>query len=148
MKGFRYSYQKIIDLKSSEKSQAEWVLSSALTRLQAEEMSLSELRMTRQEWESKQLHSAQAGVSLSELQTVQHYLDYIDSCIEKKALDVRRAEGAVSLSRSGLSDKVKAEKVWLRAKDTAQQRFRYTAQLKEQNELDELATVRYLVQAQ
>ncbi|MUT66354.1 flagellar export protein FliJ [Paenibacillus sp. NEAU-GSW1] len=147
MASFRYSYQKIVDLKTSEKTQAEWLLSSAIGALQVEELSLSELRQKRFEWEEKQQESALLSVSLSELQLVQHYLEYLDCCIENKLRDIRRAQQKVDNSRSELADRMKDEKVWMKAKEHAHERFRYATQLKEQNELDEIATVRYIASA-
>ena len=38
---FRYSLQKIVDLKKNEKTQAEWILSHAMGVLQEEEHSLT-----------------------------------------------------------------------------------------------------------
>lgn len=40
---FHYTFQKVVDLKGNEKTQAEWMLSSALGELQAQEKSLDEL---------------------------------------------------------------------------------------------------------
>ena len=41
MSKFRYAYQKIADLKTSEKTQAEWLLSTAVGMLHTEEDSLN-----------------------------------------------------------------------------------------------------------
>ncbi|MFF2089010.1 flagellar export protein FliJ [Paenibacillus sp. NPDC058174] len=147
MASFRYSYQKIVDLKTSEKTQAEWLLSSAIGELQIEELSLSELRAKRAEWEASLLETSQTAVSLSELQMLQHYLEYLDSCIESKLKDIRRAQMRVDSNRSLLADRMKDEKVWMKAKEHEHERFRYATQLKEQNELDEMATVRYIASA-
>ena len=147
MGAFKYSFQKIVDLKTSEKTQAEWVLSSALSVLSAEEQSLEELHNTRLEWEKRQLEASQSGVPLGELQMIQQYLDHLLSLIEEKAEDVRKAQIKVDQCRNKLADRMKDEKVWLKAKDHALERFRYTNQLKEQNELDEMATVRFMMPA-
>jgi flagellar export protein FliJ len=145
MAAFRYAYQKIVDLKSSEKTQAEWQLSSAIGALQAEELSLAELQMKRREWEKKQHENAHIAVSLAELQLMQHYLEYLDSCIASKLTDVKQAERKVEDNRSNLAERMKDEKVWLKAKEHAKDRFRHVMQIKEQNELDEMATVRFKV---
>ncbi|MGO4106847.1 flagellar export protein FliJ [Paenibacillus sp. YAF4_2] len=145
MASFRYAYQKIVDLKSSEKTQAEWQLSSAIGVLQAEELSLAELRTKRTEWESKQYESSHEAVTLSELQLMQHYLEYLDSCIANKLTEVKHAERKVEHNRSNLAERMKDEKVWLKAKEHAGDRFRHVMQIKEQNELDEMATVRFKV---
>jgi len=142
---FRYTFQKIVDLKGSEKSQAEWILSSNIGILSAEEASLKELEETRHDWEQKLIAASQSAVSLSELQVIQQYLDYLLACITNKLTDVKHAQKAVEQSRLQLSDKMKDEKVWLKAKDHALERFRYALQIKEQNDLDELATVRFMI---
>lgn len=142
---FRYSFQKVVDLKSSEKTQAEWLLSSAIGTLAAEELSLEELRTEQQEWEEKLIFSSQSAVTLSELQVIQQYLEYIETCIASKLKDVLSAQKAVENGRLVLSGKMKDEKVWLKAKDHARERFQYALQIKEQNELDELASVRFMM---
>ncbi|MNF18848.1 hypothetical protein D3C80_2231970 [compost metagenome] len=58
---------------------------------------------------------------------------------------MRQAQKVVDQSRMMLSDKMKDEKVWLKAKDHAHERFQHALQLKEQNELDELASVRFML---
>ncbi|MDF2834872.1 MAG: flagellar export protein FliJ [Paenibacillus sp.] len=145
MAAFHYSFQKVVDLKSSQKSQAEWQLSDALSALSLQEMSLRELLTAKEEWEDKLQQSASQAVPLSEVVLIGQYIDHLQSCIEKKKLDVRQAERVVEQNRSKLADKVKDEKVWLKAKDHAWDKFRYALQLKEQNELDEMATVRFMM---
>lgn len=145
MAAFRYTFQRVVDLKGSEKTQAEWMLSSAIGDLTAEELSLELLRAKKQDWEEKLQEATQISVPLSELQVIQQYLDYLVDCIKSKLKDVLHAQKAVEQSRLKLSDKMKDEKVWLKAKDHARDRFQYALQIKEQNELDELASVRFMI---
>lgn len=145
MATFHYSFQKVVDLKSSQKTQAEWQLSEALSALSAQEMSLRELVLAKEEWEEKLQQASQQAIPLSEVRLIGQYLDHLQACIDKKRLDVRQAERVVEQNRSRLADKMKDEKVWLKAKDHAWDRFRHALQLKEQNELDEMATVRFMM---
>ena len=145
MASFRYSFQKVVDLKTSEKTQAEWTLSSAIGALAEEELSLELLRAKQREWEGKLHEATRIAVPLSELQVIQHYLDHLVACITSKLKDVLQAQKAVEQSRLKLSDKMKDEKVWLKAKDHARDRFQHAMQIKEQNELDELASVRFMI---
>ncbi|OUS71599.1 flagellar export protein FliJ [Paenibacillus sp. MY03] len=145
MATFHYSFQKVVDLKTSQKTQAEWLLSDALSALSVQEMSLRELVLAKEEWEEKLQRSAQQVMPLSEVRIIGEYLEHLQTCIDKKRLDVLQAERVVEHSRSRLADKVKDEKVWLKAKDHAWDRFRHALQLKEQNELDEMATVRFMM---
>lgn len=145
MAAFHYSFQKVVDLKTSQKTQAEWLLSSALGALSAEEKSLQELQETKLEWEERLQAASRHAVPLAELQIMGQYLEHLQTCIESKLLDVKKAERVVEQNRSKLADRMKDEKVWLKAKDHAMDRFRQALQLKEQNELDEMATVRFIM---
>lgn len=148
MAGFHYSFQRIVDLKGSEKTQAEWQLSSAIGALTAEEKLLSELQQQRHMWEQKLLTCSEQAVPLSELQTIQQYIDYLIACISNKMSDVGKAQRAVDTCREQLADRMKDEKVWVKAKEKAFDKFRYALQMKEQNELDEMASVRFMLPTQ
>lgn len=143
MTSFQYSFQKVVDLKASQKTQAEWILSEALGVLSAQEQSLHELRSTQSEWEERLHAASMQAVPLTELLVIGQYLEHLQVCIERKLLDIQRAEVEVVQCRSKLAEKMKDEKVWLKAKDRAWERFRHALQIKEQNELDEMATVRF-----
>ncbi|WP_240941606.1 flagellar export protein FliJ [Paenibacillus sp. HB172176] len=145
---FQYSFQKVVDLKKSQKTQAEWLLSNALSLLSAQEASLNELQQAKADWEAKLQSASAEGVPLSEIVIIREYLDHVQACIEKKLLQVEHAQHAVEQSRSRLSDKMKDEKVWLKAKDNAFHTYRQEMSIKEQNELDEMATVRFKMGAQ
>jgi flagellar FliJ protein len=147
MSKFRYAYQKIADLKTSEKTQAEWLLSSAVGKLHTEEDSLNRLYQERFSW-GERLQSASANaVSLSELVLMQGYVEHLDICITRKQNDVKAAQQEVDNGRTVLSDKMKDEKVWQKSKEHAFNRFRAVMQVKEQNELDDIATTRFMFSA-
>jgi flagellar FliJ protein len=147
MASFRYSFQKVVDLKASEKMQAEWLLSSAIGALAAEELSLEQLRLEQQHWEQRLIDASMQAVPLQELQMIQQYVEHLAGCVVNKLTEVAQAQQAVERRRGKLSDKMKDEKVWLKAKEHAHERFRHTMQLKDQNELDELASVRFMLSA-
>lgn len=147
MAKFRYAYDKIVGLKESEKRQAEWLLSDALGKLQMEQMSLAQLQAERKQWEERLADMASSAVPLGELMAVQQYIDHLDGCIMSKLAEVRQAKGVVEVSRNHLTVKMKDEKVWLQAKERALGRFRQAVMQQEQNELDEMATVRFMVAA-
>lgn len=145
MASFHYSFQKVVDLKASQKTQAEWVLSGALGELSTQEQNLYQLRQSQAEWEERLHQATTQAVPLSDLLVIGQYLDHLQACIERKLEDVHHAQKAVDQCRSKLADKMKDEKVWLKAKDHAWERFRHALQIKEQNELDEMATVRFIM---
>ncbi|MFC4812386.1 flagellar export protein FliJ [Paenibacillus sp. GCM10023250] len=147
MARFQYAYQKIVDLKTSEKSQAEWQLSVVVGKLTQAEQSLLQLQAERAVWSEKLQNASLRAVSLSEIMTIQTYIDFLDDGILRKIGDVRQAESAVEAGRKTLSDRMVDEKVWLKTKEHARQRFMAEMAAKEQHELDELASVRFMYAA-
>jgi flagellar protein FliJ len=139
---FRYPLQKIVDLKGNEKSQAEWEYAASLGRMREEEERLDFLFRERRETEDRFTRTAAAPVALAELTGLQQYLDMLDGSIQRQLEEVRHAEGQVRLKQSRLAEKSVDEKVWVNARDKAFQRYRYESLAKEQNELDEIASVR------
>ncbi|MBT2761027.1 flagellar export protein FliJ [Paenibacillus lautus] len=144
---FHYAFQKIVDLKSNEKTQAEWMLSSAIGKLQAEEKSLNELYEMRDQMYRAQQEVASRCVPVAEIRNIQVYAEYLEECIERKRDDIRIAHVNVTKKQKVLSDKMLDEKVWLKARDKSQEKFRHESLLREQNELDEMATVRFAIKA-
>ncbi|WP_379151327.1 flagellar export protein FliJ [Paenibacillus sp. sgz5001063] len=144
---FHYTFQKVVDLKGNEKTQAEWLLSSAIGELQAHEKSLEDLIQQRLELMQSLQHAAEQRTPLSKLREMQDYVDYLDQCIARKHSDVSRAHVEVRHKQDHLSTKVLDEKVWLKAKDKALTAFQHNMILREQNELDEMATVRFAMKS-
>lgn len=144
---FHYTFQKVVDLKGNEKTQAEWMLSSALGELQAQEKSLDELMSQRSSLMASLQSAAEQKTPLAKLREMQDYADYLDRCIARKQSDISRAHMEVQSKQNHLSTKVLDEKVWLMAKDKAQTAFLQNMSLREQNELDEMATVRFAMKS-
>ncbi|MHA6529257.1 flagellar export protein FliJ [Paenibacillus sp. BAC0078] len=144
---FHYTFQKVVDLKGNEKTQAEWMLSSALGELQAQEKSLDELIAGRTALMLSLQQAAEQKTPMSKLREMQDYVDYLDQCIARKHLDISRAHLEVQHKQDHLSTKVLDEKVWLKARDKAQTAFLQNMSLREQNELDEMATVRFAMKS-
>lgn len=145
--GFTYHFQKVVDLKSKEKTQAEWLLSSAIGKLQAEEMHLMELVQDRESMMEGISSFSLQTASVSSLQEMNRYVHYLDECISRKSNDVAHAEVNVKKNQDFLNDKMLDEKVWNQARDKAKMYYQQEMLLREQNELDEMATVRFAVKA-
>ncbi|WP_054958670.1 flagellar export protein FliJ [Paenibacillus dakarensis] len=144
---FHYAFQKIVDLKGNEKTQAEWMLSSALGKLQAEEKSLSELFEMREQMYEAQQNAAERCAPVLEIRNIQTYIEYLESCIAKKRDDIKLAHINVNDKKQQLNEKMLDEKVWLKARDKSKEKFQHESLLREQNELDEMATVRFAMNA-
>ncbi|MGG3455676.1 flagellar export protein FliJ [Paenibacillus rhizolycopersici] len=144
---FRYVYQKVVDLKSNEKTQAEWMLSAAVGELQSEQRSLEQLLEEKASIAAAIAAEAENTASMIKLQELQRYMGFIDQAIERKQGDIRVAEQKVEHKKTVLKGKMLDEKVWLKAKEKAMDKFQHDMLLREQNELDEMATVRFAMRA-
>ncbi len=144
---FHYTFQKVVDLKGNEKTQAEWMLSSALGELQAQERSLDELNFQRNAMMLSLQTATEQSTPMVKIREMQEYVDYLDNCIARKHADISRAHQEVQKKQDQLSTKVLDEKVWLKAKDKAETLFQQSMILREQNELDEMATVRFAMKS-
>jgi flagellar FliJ protein len=140
---FRYPLQKIVDLKTNEKTQAEWILSHAMTVLQEEEQSLHSLHSEKSDIHADLTLAVGVSANISQLRTFQSYMTHLDLRITKKVKDVERAEQNVVHKKGHLSEKMIDEKVWSKAKDKAKKIFEGIERTKEQQILDEMATTRH-----
>ncbi len=139
---FRYPLQKIVDLKGSEKSMAEWEYAASLGMLRVEEERLEQLSEERRGLEQLLQETSVKPTPMTELRMLQRYLEVLDERIQRQREGVRSAESLVNKRQSHLKDKMVDEKVWLNTRDRALERFRIDRLAKEQNELDEIAIVR------
>ncbi|WP_314586146.1 flagellar export protein FliJ [Paenibacillus terrigena] len=143
---FHYPFQKVVDLKGSEKTQAEWVLSASIGKLQQVTSVLHQLEAEK-ESALDSIQEATMACCVSSLQSMQSYLSRIEQSIRNQLNDVQVAKTDVERNQLHLTDKMKDEQVWQQARERAKERFRYEMQLREQNELDEMATVRFSLSA-
>jgi flagellar FliJ protein len=140
---FRFPFQKIVDLKSNEKMQAEWMLSSAVSRLDEEERSLDGLEQEKDRIQGHMVQSSETFISVLDLQIMQTYIHHLSSQISSKQQDVENAKLKVDDKQKDLSNRMLDEKVWNRAKEKAYIQYQATLQKKEQEQLDDMASVRY-----
>lgn len=140
---FRYTYQKIVELKESEKKQAEWRLADSMGKLQNEERMLSQYEGQFQVLKDDLRQAAELTVKIAELQTMQGYAQHLEWQIARKSQDVAMAMEEVASKQQELLTRVQDEKVWSKAKEKAFIKFTNMLSKKEQNELDEIATNRF-----
>lgn len=139
---FKYPLQKIVDLKGSEKSMAEWEYAAALGKLRTEEERFEELRRHREETMRRLAEQTLRPTPLAEIQRLQSEIEWLDQRMKHQRAEVRKAEELSALRQRKLADKMVDEKVWLKARDKAYEQFRSETLAREQNELDEMAIMR------
>jgi len=139
---FRYPLQKIVDLKGSEKSMAEWEYAAALGRLRTEQERFEQLRRQQEEAMRRLAERTLRPTPLAEIQRLQSEIDWLNQRMKHQRAEVQKAEEQSALRRRKLEGKMIDEKVWLKAREKAHERFRSEAMAREQNELDEIAGMR------
>lgn len=144
---FKYVYQKVVDLRTNEKSQAEWILSAAVGELEAQKRSLEQLLADRVLTWSAIQQEVETKAEVAKLQQLQRHMDFLEKCIITKNNEVRYAEVNVETKQKQLNSKVLDEKVWLKAREKANASFQHELLLREQSDLDEMATVRFAMRA-
>jgi flagellar FliJ protein len=140
---FRYKLQKIVDLKSNQKAQAEWMLSMAMSKMKLEEQSLEELERTRRSLMDSMQEAAAATTSAAELTMLQAYLQHIDLLIERKLQELKLARQEVVERSDQLVARMKDEKIWHKARERSLNAFIADYNRREQTVMDEIASVRY-----
>ncbi|TNJ64295.1 flagellar export protein FliJ [Paenibacillus hemerocallicola] len=136
---FRYPLQKLVDLKTNEKEQAEWMLSEAVGQLQQEQQALTELEEELARVGEELAYASIHRTTISQMQLLQHYSQHLEQQIRLKTKDVDRAQANVTDKQHVLTGKMMEEKVWTKAKEKAQLQFTAIVMKKEQEELDEIA---------
>lgn len=141
---FHYAFQQIVDLKNTERTQAEWVLSDALGKLRSEQSTLSELESEKRRMQEELATSSENSTTISQMLVMQHYVNHLNRQISLKTTDVKQAQRQVEQKQQVLTDKMLDEKVWSKAREKAFEAHTAQSLKKEQEELDELASVRFL----
>ncbi|HEY0827506.1 MAG TPA: flagellar export protein FliJ [Bacilli bacterium] len=140
---FNYSLQKILDLKSNEKTQAEWHLSEAIAELSNEENDLCRLYSEMTAIQETLLNDTQNSSTISNLLLIQQYLEHLEQLIINKNKGIAASKNNVENKQQNLSSKMLDEKVWVKAKEKAYQKFSSDISRKDQNELDEIASTQH-----
>lgn len=136
---FKYPLQKVVNLKKTEKSNAEMLLARAMGQLRLVEMSLVELETEWNEVQQLLMDSAQQPTPVSTLVAIQDYLEHLELCIKRKRYEAELAKMEVQNKQVYLTERTVDEKVWLKTRERAYQKYTEVVQRKEQYVLDEIA---------
>jgi flagellar FliJ protein len=139
---FRYSFQRVLDLKANEKKQAESVLSQAMGAMTSAEQELSELMLSKYRTQQHLADHAASKRPMAEMIAVQHYVDHLEERIQSAKRRLLVAEQRVNELRQQVTDRTVEEKVWLKAREKAHAVHRTEIERRAQYEMDEMAAVR------
>ncbi|WP_371017952.1 flagellar export protein FliJ [Pseudalkalibacillus sp. JSM 102089] len=142
MAAFHFPFQRILDVKENEKSQAQLEMAESLKAQVDIERSLRDLEQAvlsmRQRLEERQ----QEGVSIIDLLKEEEHITYLEGQLHQKRNQLIQVEHQVSEQQDTLASKVREEKTWQSIKETRKEEFYHDMKMIEQNELDDLNTVR------
>ncbi|MGB8001460.1 MAG: flagellar FliJ family protein [Anaerobacillus sp.] len=139
---FQFPFQRILDVKENEKSQDQLEMAESLKVQVDLEHSLATLE---QEIYSKRLRLEQRqldGLSITDLLKEEEHIAYLERLLQQKKQQLNQIEEQLSEQKDTLASKVKEEKTWQSIKETRKEEFHRDMQILEQNELDDLTTVR------
>jgi flagellar FliJ protein len=142
---FRFPLQKIVDLKGNEKTQAEWMLSQALSKLRDEEQFLLQLNDEIIKQQEQLSRSSETPIPIVDIQFIQGYITHLEKQIERKQAEVQDARVNVQGKQSLLMDRTVDEKVWIKTREKALNLFTATSLKKDQQDMDEMASGRHSV---
>ncbi|MCA0991140.1 flagellar export protein FliJ [Pseudalkalibacillus hwajinpoensis] len=129
-------------MKENEKSQAQLEMAESLkvqVDLEYETHQLEEnIYAMRERLEQRQLE----GLPILELLKVEEHIAYLEKQLERKQQQLNQVEHKVSEQQDTLASKVREEKTWQSIKETRKEEFYHDQKMIEQNELDDLNTVR------
>lgn len=140
---FQYRLQKILDLKNNERTQAEWMLSAALSQLHNEKEQLEHLLESKEQLGQILTEASVNCAKIAEIVNIQQYISFVDRQIELKDEEVKIAEHRVNHKKTQLHHKLIDEKIFDKARERAYSVHRSFVQKKEQEQLDDFATMRY-----
>ncbi|WP_273851619.1 flagellar export protein FliJ [Guptibacillus spartinae] len=131
-----------MDVKENEKSQAQLEMAESLkvqVGLEYETHQLEkDIHAMRERLEQRQLE----GLPILELLKEEEHIAYLEKQLERKRQQLNQVEHRVSEQQDTLASKVREEKTWQSIKETRKEEFDHDQKMIEQNELDDLNTVR------
>ncbi|MBF0705160.1 flagellar FliJ family protein [Alkalihalobacillus hwajinpoensis] len=97
-----------------------------------------DIHAMREKLEHRQLE----GLPILELLKEEEHIAYLEKQLERKRYQLSHVENKVSEQQEALVSKVREEKTWQSIKETRKEEFYHDQKMIEQNELDDLNTVR------
>lgn len=142
---FKYSYQRVLDLKTREKEAAQAQVAQAMRKLEKAEQTARELSAQLEREENK-LWAVGQSISISEIRNRVTYIEHLRRQMMQQQLAVRMASRQVQQKQNILDEKVKEEKKWSIHKEKLALQYLEERKRQEQLQLDELSAQRYFRQ--
>lgn len=144
MKKFSFHLQKVLELKEKETEQAKWAFGKSVQRKLEEETKMYQLAERREEI-TVFLHEMQhQPCSAAQLNEITRYRQSIDRAMMTQQKTIHGCEQEMERCKSHLTNRMQESQVWQRLRQKAEDEFIGAVKLREQKELDEIGSSRYL----
>lgn len=142
MSNFRFSFQKILDIKEKNREQVEIRYAQFVQNLNKEKEILLEFLQNKDQLQ-EEVHSNQIeGISIKEVSQSQIYINYFDNLIHNQKEKIKQIEEALLEKQKELTGVKIEEKKWIKLREKKWESFIELNNQLEQKELDEIATQR------
>lgn len=142
---FQFPLQRVLDVKEKEKQQAQQELGTSLKKQHEAETNMMLLNQKREDVQASMLQQ-NSGWKASRLHEYQNYITYLDQQMVSLQSTLVQTKIEVEKKQGILVEKSKEERVWQGWKQELFQRHQQEVLKKEQEMLDEMASVRYFRQ--
>ena len=129
-------------MKENEKSQAQLEMAESLKVQVDLEHSTHRLEEEIHSIRIRLEHRQLEGLPIIELLKEEEHIAYLEKQLEQKRNQLSQIEHKVSEQQDTLASKVREEKTWQSIKETRKEEYYHDMKMIEQNELDDLNTVR------
>ncbi|WP_042355952.1 flagellar export protein FliJ [Bacillus rubiinfantis] len=138
---FKFSFQKVLDVKEKEKEFAQQEFGTAKTRQLELEEQLNELELQKQQIFLK--YDETNRKTVSELVEMQHDIEHVNRKMKQLEVKSQQVQVEVETKQQVLISKLQEAKMWNQWKQKSFAAFQKDMQQKEQAMLDEMAVLRY-----
>lgn len=143
MTKFRFSFQKILDLKENEKEFAQLQMANAIKKQEESQRRKDEIYQKIITTQNLMNEKQSCGVNVFELRMLENYVDQLKEQLMNSSRELENSQTLVSKSQNNLRMKMKEEKTWVNLKEKKLSEFIEQSKLIEQNLFDEMASIRY-----
>ncbi len=142
MKRFLYPLEQVVHVKKNEKIAAQTTLAQHIQQLTIVQQQLEQLRTVAQQVDARLTDELSHTVCVADMQHIYAHQAYVQQQVTRSMQTQKTVQAQVEQQQEEVTKKTLVEKIWLKAKQRAQQTHDKEMWQQEQQWLDEQATVR------
>ncbi|GAA0365061.1 flagellar export protein FliJ [Bacillus horti] len=143
MSTYHYPYQRILDVKSKEKENAQLQMAKAIQRQSQAEIRINELEQKIGQATDRVEQQYVAVTRVQDLQGIENYMSVLRKKLSFEKKEVEFAKKNVDKKQEVLREKLKEEKTWMVLREKKENEHLEGLKHIEQQELDEMASTSF-----